>query len=86
MLWKCSLSWLSSSVTFVIPIAGPIVGICLAWGSSRWTTREKIIATVLTFLPLIVLVLGALAFMSAGPGEPVGGIAPLPGITYGGLS
>ena len=33
--------------TFVIPIVGPIVGMCLAWGSSRWTTREKIIATVL---------------------------------------
>ena len=69
--------------TFVVPILGPIVGICLAWGSSQWTTREKVIATVLTFLPLIVLVLGALAFMSTGP---VGGLAPLPGIIYGGLS
>ena len=57
---------------FVIPIAGPIIGICLAWGSSRWTKREKIVATVLTFLPLIVLVLGALAVISGGPGGSVG--------------
>ena len=52
-----------------IPIAGPIVGICLAWGSSRWTKREKIVATVLTCGPLVVLALGAVAVMSADPGS-----------------
>lgn len=32
---------------FVIPIIGPLVGLVLAWFSSQWTRREKVIATVI---------------------------------------
>lgn len=51
---------------FIVPVVGPLVGICFAWASTRWTRREKTVATVLTLLPLVVLSLGAVASMSAG--------------------
>ena len=61
--------------TFVLPIVGPLVGIVLVWGSSRWTRGEKGIATVLTALPVVALVLGAATFIAvggdSGPGQPV---------------
>jgi hypothetical protein len=60
--------------TFVVPIIGPIVGIILVWGSTRWTHREKTVATILTVLPVIVLALGAIALVSVrsdGANEPV---------------
>jgi len=73
---------------FVIPVIGPIVGISLAWASVRWTRREKIVATVLTFLPLVTLILGATGFVSVGgpgPGGPIP-VDPVPGIIHGGTS
>ncbi len=63
--------------TFVLPVVGPLVGIVLVWGSTRWTRREKGIATVLTALPVVALVLGAATFIAVGgssePGQPVPG-------------
>ena len=60
---------------FIVPVVGPLAGICFAWASARWTRREKVVATVLTLLPLVVLSLGAVASMSAGaeprPAAPV---------------
>jgi hypothetical protein len=50
--------------TFVVPIIGPIVGIILVWGSTRWTHREKTVATILTVLPVIVLAVGAIGLVS----------------------
>lgn len=42
-----------------LPFVGPIVGLVLVWLSTRWTTREKLIASaivvVLLILPLILL-------------------------------
>jgi hypothetical protein len=61
--------------TFVLPVVGPLVGIVLVWGSTRWTRREKGIATALTALPVIVLALGAAMLIAVGgdssPGSPV---------------
>jgi len=51
---------------FIVPVVGPLVGICFAWASARWTRREKVVATVLTLLPLVALSLGAVASMSTG--------------------
>jgi hypothetical protein len=41
--------------TFMIPVLGPVVGLVLAWASPRWTRTEKLIATVLTALPVVAL-------------------------------
>lgn len=51
---------------FIVPVVGPLVGICFAWASPRWTRREKAVATILALLPLVALSLGAVASMSAG--------------------
>lgn len=60
--------------TFVVPIIGPIVGIVLVWSSTRWTHREKTVATILTVLPVIVLAVGAIGLVSVrsdGTDQPV---------------
>ncbi len=49
--------------TFVLPVVGPVIGLILAWVSTQWTRREKTIATVLSLLPVIALVLGAASVM-----------------------
>jgi hypothetical protein len=67
----------------LLPFVGPLVGLCLTWGSARWTRREKVVATVLTFLPLVALALGAvgLVSMSAGTSAPVPGTtSTIPGV------
>lgn len=46
---------------FVVPVVGPLVGIVLAWLSPQWTRREKVVASVWTLLPVVVLVVTALA-------------------------
>ncbi|MGA9747746.1 MAG: hypothetical protein WBQ50_09875 [Nocardioides sp.] len=45
--------------TFLLPVVGPLIGLVLAWVSAQWTRREKVVATVLSLLPVVVLVLGA---------------------------
>ncbi len=40
-------------------MVGPLIGLVLAWVSAQWTRREKVVATVLSLLPVVVLVLGA---------------------------
>jgi uncharacterized membrane protein len=75
--------------TFVLPIVGPVVGLVLAWASERWTSREKWVATVLTFLPVLVLSLGLVATVAVerdGTGQPQPGIseeAPVPDLSTG---
>jgi hypothetical protein len=70
--------------TFVLPVIGPLVGIVLVWMSTRWTGREKTIATVLTFLPVLVLSLGLVATVAVSsngteqPDPVVSEQAPLP--------
>ena len=57
--------------TFVVPIVAPIVGLLLAWTSARWTRHEKLVASVVTLLPLAILALGAAIFTASGPSRPV---------------
>ena len=78
--------------TFVLPIIGPLVGIVLVWMSTRWSGREKTIATVLTFLPVLVLSLGLVATVavsSNGNGQPepvVTEQVPIPDLSTGASS
>lgn len=53
--------------TVVVPVVGPLVGLVLAWVSERWTRREKVVATVLTMLPVALLVAGVLALFLVTP-------------------
>jgi hypothetical protein len=64
--------------TFVVPIVGPIVGIILVWASTQWTSREKTVATALTLLPAVVLVLGGLALVVTSSGSGGEGSSPVP--------
>ncbi len=40
----------------VLPIVGPLVGLVLAWSSSRWTTAQKGLASVLVLLPALLVI------------------------------
>lgn len=57
--------------SFIVPIVGPVVGLAFAWASPRWTRKEKTVATVLTLLPLIALVLVGVAIATIAPGAAV---------------
>ena len=52
-----------------LPLIGPAIGLVLAWLSTKWTTREKLVATVIVvvifILPIIVL-LGGGSQVSSG--------------------
>lgn len=51
--------------SFVVPVIGPIVGLACAWASQQWDRREKIIATLLTALtPLVIVLAGAGLFVT----------------------
>ena len=52
--------------TFLLPIIGPLIGIVCAWFSARWTRGEKAVATVLVFLGVALISIGALALVTAG--------------------
>ncbi len=49
--------------TFVLPIVGPVLGLVLVWVSVQWTRREKTVATILSVLPVIALILAALSLV-----------------------
>lgn len=38
-----------------LPVVGPMVGLALAWLSDRWTTAQRLVATVLAVAPLVLL-------------------------------
>jgi hypothetical protein len=38
-----------------LPVVGPVVGLALAWLSDRWTTAQRLVATVLAVAPLVLL-------------------------------
>jgi len=44
-----------------LPFIGPIFGLVFAWASTRWTTREKLIATAIVAALILVPVAGLLA-------------------------
>jgi hypothetical protein len=53
----------------LLPFVGPLVGLVFAWGSSRWTTRQKVIASVMV---LVLLVASILLLLSVRVGAPGG--------------
>lgn len=54
--------------SFVLPVIGPLVGLFFIWVSNRWTTRSKIVGTILA------LILAALPLVSVlAPPLMVGG-------------
>jgi uncharacterized membrane protein len=46
---------------FLLPLFGPALGLVLVWLSTRWTTREKVIASVIVVVIFVLPVLGLLA-------------------------
>lgn len=40
---------------FVMPLLGPAIGLVLVWFSPRWTAPQKLVATGLGLLPVIVI-------------------------------
>ena len=44
-----------------LPIVGPVVGLALAWMSDRWTTTERLVATVLAVAPLVLIAVASAA-------------------------
>ena len=45
----------------LLPLVGPAIGLVLVWLSRRWTTREKLIVTVIVGFVFLLPVLGLLA-------------------------
>jgi len=52
---------------FLLPLFGPAIGLVLVWLSTRWTTREKLIATAIVVVIFVLPILGLLA-VSGGAG------------------
>lgn len=44
-----------------LPVVGPMVGLALAWLSDRWTTAQRLVATVLAVAPLLLLAVASAA-------------------------
>lgn len=44
-----------------LPFVGPILGLVFVWASTRWNTREKLIATIIIAVLLLLPILGLLA-------------------------
>lgn len=57
--------------TVLLPVVGPVAGLVLAWVSARWTRREKWVATALTALPVITVVLAAGMVVVSGSSSEV---------------
>ena len=60
----------------LLPVVGPLLGVGLAWLSSYWTTREKIVVTAVVLVLLVVPMLGLLTAdggsdVTSGTSEPV---------------
>ena len=49
-----------------LPVVGPVVGLALAWMSDRWTTTERLVATVLAVVPLVLIAVASAA-LGGGP-------------------
>lgn len=45
----------------LLPFFGPILGLVFVWASTRWTRREKLIATVIVTVLFVLPILGLLS-------------------------
>ena len=48
----------------VLPVIGLLIGLLLAWLSDRWTTQQKLVASAIALLPVILAL--PVALISAG--------------------
>ena len=62
---------------------GLLVGLICTWISDRWTTREKVVATVVTSMLFVPLVLGLLTLVVSGSSSPVVTVDQSPAIAPG---
>jgi uncharacterized membrane protein len=53
---------------FLLPLFGPLLGLGLVWLSSRWTTREKLIATGIVVVIFGLPILGLLSATTLSQG------------------
>lgn len=51
---------------FLLPLIGPIIGLVFVWLSSAWSTRVKVVVTVIVVAVVVIPILGLLAVRS-GP-------------------
>ena len=49
-----------------VPFFGPIVGLVFVWASTRWTRREKLIATTIVAVLFVLPILGLLNVRTLG--------------------
>jgi len=56
-----------------LPFVGPVLGLVLVWLSTRWTTGEKLIASAIVFLLLILPLILLIGVGLAPMGSPIGG-------------
>lgn len=54
--------------SLLLPIVGPLLGLIFVWASAQWTTRQKLIATAIVVL-LVVLPIAGLLAVRAGAGS-----------------
>jgi hypothetical protein len=57
----------------LLPLIGPLIGLALMWYSARWTRRQKLIATGIVLVLLVVPILGLLA-VGGGAGTSSAGL------------
>ena len=62
-----------------VPVLGPVVGLVMAWFSDRWTTLDRLVAVVLTVLPLVLA-----AFVADAAPTAVVLLVPLAGLVPAG--
>jgi uncharacterized membrane protein len=53
---------------FLLPVVGPAIGLVLVWLSTRWTTREKLIATGIVVVIFGLPILGLLSATTLSQG------------------
>ncbi len=70
----------------LIPVVGPLIGLCFVWASTQWTNREKGVATLLALLPVIALTFGGVLALRSGPQDEGGSSSRVPQHTVGVLS
>jgi uncharacterized membrane protein len=49
----------------VLPVFGLLLGLLLAWLSDRWSTQQKVVASAIALLPLIVIL--PVVLVTSGP-------------------
>lgn len=49
---------------FLLPFIGPLIGLVFVWASAQWTSRQKLIATLIVVVLMILPIIGLMAARS----------------------